>query len=77
MACLTAKPIVDGIEREFEGQLKVIRLNVQEPVGQILGQQYSFEFTPTFILFDRQGEEVWRSVGIINPNDIRELMGDL
>jgi thioredoxin-related protein len=68
---------VDGIESEFEGELKVIRLNVQEPVGQTLGRKYRFEFTPTFILFDRQGEEVWRSIGVITPSEIRDLMNDL
>jgi len=65
------------LEREFEGQLTVIRLNVQDTVGQILGRKYRFEFTPTFILIDGQGNEVWRSVGMIIPDDVRQFMSDL
>jgi thioredoxin-related protein len=67
---------VDGLEREYEGELKVIRLNIQDTVGQELGRKYKFEYTPTFIYFDSQGEEVWRSVGVTNPNDIRDLMSE-
>jgi hypothetical protein len=55
----------------------VIRLNVQDTVGQIFGRKYRFEFTPTFILIDGQGDEVWRSVGMINPDDVRQFMSDL
>lgn len=68
---------MDGIEKEFEGQLDVIRINVQDPVGQVLGRKYRFEFTPTFIFFDPHGEEIWRGVGVISPNQIRELMSEL
>jgi thioredoxin-related protein len=67
---------VDGLEREFQDKLKVIRLNIQDPVGRELGRKHNFEFTPTFIFFDSQGEEVWRSVGILNPKDIRALMSE-
>jgi thioredoxin-related protein len=73
---MTMKPIVDGIEREFEGRLKVIRLNIQEPVGQLLGRQFHFEFTPTFILFDVAGKELWRTVGAIDPKEVRRSISE-
>jgi thioredoxin-related protein len=67
---------VDGIEREFEGRLRVIRLNIQEPVGKALGRMFHFEYTPTFILFDGNGEELWRTVGAINPQDVRRALDE-
>ncbi len=70
------KPIVDGIEREFEGRLKVIRVNIQEPAGQLLGKKFRFEFTPTFIFFDADGEELWRTVGAIDPNEVRRSLDE-
>ena len=66
------KPIVDGIEQEFEGQLLVIRLNVQEEIGRELAPVYGFEFTPTFIFFDAQGNELWRSVGSLDLDRLRQ-----
>ena len=66
------KPIVDGIEQEFEGQLLVIRLNVQEEIGRELAPVFGFEFTPTFIFFDAQGNELWRSVGSLDLDRLRQ-----
>jgi thioredoxin-related protein len=66
---------VDGIEREFEGELTVIHINVQDPIGKELGQLYDFKYTPTFILLDSEGEELWRTIGAINPSEVRKSLG--
>ena len=72
---MTVKPVVDGIEREFAGRLKVIRLNVQDPAGEALSQEYGFQYTPTFILLDGDGQEIWRSVFVIEPAQLRSRLG--
>ncbi len=77
MACIAAKPIVDRIEREHQGKLAVIRINVQEPGAAPLLEQHKFQFTPTFILFDATGKEIWRSVGSIDPTRLRQLLTQL
>jgi thioredoxin-related protein len=74
---MAAKPIVDGIEREHEQQLIVIRLNVQDPVGEALLERYGFRFTPTFIFFDGAGDEIQRWVGAIDSVEVRQLLQDL
>ena len=71
---MAAKPIVDGLEEEFRGGLTVIRINVQEAGMQPLLERYNFRFTPTFILFDSEGREVFRSVGSINPEDLHRAL---
>jgi thioredoxin-related protein len=71
---MAAKPIVDGIERVHEGNLKVIRLNVQDPAGAELLERFGFRFTPTFIFFNEAGEELQRWVGGILSNEVRELV---
>ena len=73
---MAAKPIVDGIERVHEGKLKVIRLNIQEPAGEALLKRYDFRFTPTFIFFDGDGEELQRWVGGIYSAEVKELLED-
>ncbi len=73
---MAAKPIVDGIERVHEGKLKVIRLNIQEPAGEALLERYDFRFTPTFIFFDEDGEELQRWVGGIYSAEVKELLED-
>jgi thioredoxin-related protein len=65
------KPIVDGIEKEFENRLIIIRLNIQEKVGRELAPRYGFQYTPTFIFFDSKGNEVWREVGSLDVERVR------
>ena len=71
---MSVKPVVDAVEREFSGKLKVIRLNIQDSVGQVLTQEYDFQFTPTFVLLDGAGQEVWRSVFALDPARLRSWL---
>ena len=66
------KPIVDGLEQELAGKLLFIRLNIQENVGRELAPVYGFEYTPTFIFFDAQGDELWREVGSLDVERVRD-----
>jgi thiol-disulfide isomerase/thioredoxin len=74
LACTMVKPVVDGLEQELAGQVEFIRLNIQDEVGQELAPLYSFEYTPTFIFFDAQGNEVWREVGRLDPQRVRDSL---
>jgi thioredoxin-related protein len=71
---MVAKPIVDGIEREHTGSIKVIRLNVQESHSRPFMARYDFQFTPTFILLDADGNEIWRLIGSIDPQKVRQSL---
>ena len=66
------KPVVDGLEKELSGKLTVIHLNIQDSVGRELAPVYKFEYTPTFILFDAQGNELWRQVGGLDVERVRQ-----
>ncbi len=71
------KPAVDGLEQEINNEVSIgkkihfIRLNIQETVGMELAPVYDFEYTPTFIFFDAQGNEIWRTVGTFDPQKVR------
>lgn len=74
---MVAKPIVDGIEEDFRGVLTVIRINVQDAGSGPILAQYGFQFTPTFIFFDRNGEELWRTVGVVDPIQVSKTLDSL
>lgn len=65
---------MDGLENELVEQITFIRLNVQEPVGREMAPLYDFRFTPTFIFFDGDGNELWREVGRLDPQRVRESL---
>lgn len=71
---MAARPVVDGIAEDFRGRLTVIRLNVQDPVGRALAAEYAFRVTPTFILLDAQGKEVWRTMGAVYPEEVQRAL---
>jgi thioredoxin-related protein len=68
------KPVVDGLEQELGDQLQFVRLNIQDKVGMELAPVYGFQYTPTFIFFDGQGNELWRTVGKLNPQKVRDSL---
>ncbi len=71
---MASKPIVDGIEKQHADDLNVIRVNVQDDAMRPLMQTYAFQFTPTFILFDPAGDEIFRTVGAIDPEVIDKAL---
>ena len=64
------KPIVDGIEQQYKSRLNIIHLDIQSDTGRTLAVLYGFQFTPSFIFFDVQGKEVWRSIGRLDVNQV-------
>ena len=67
---------MDGLELKHQDDLVVIRLNVQSPAGKVLAERYGFQVTPTFIFFDSQGTEIWRSAGSLDANRIDQWISD-
>jgi thioredoxin-related protein len=65
---------VDELELEVGDDIHIIRLDIQETVGMELSPVYGFEFTPTFIYFDAQGNELWRMVGDFDPQLVRDTL---
>ena len=73
---MAASPVVDGIERQHAGQLIVVRLNVRGASAPTWLSRFGFLATPTFILFDASGQEMWRSMGSIEPERVAESLAD-
>jgi len=65
---------VDELELEVGDEIHIIRLNIQESLGMELAPVYGFEFTPTFIYFDAEGNELWRMVGEFDPQLVRATL---
>jgi thioredoxin 1 len=52
--CISIKPMVDKLEEEAPDRLQVIRLDIEQSPGIYLKRGKRM-FTPTFLLFDPQG----------------------
>ena len=69
------KPVVDGLEQELGNKIEIIRVDIQSPGGRELAPHYDFEYTPTFIMFDSKGNELWRSIGRLDLQKVRDAVG--
>ncbi|MCU0496217.1 MAG: thioredoxin domain-containing protein [Anaerolineae bacterium] len=59
-SCLLLRPTFDQLARDLQPEFNILRINIHSLNGRQLRQQYNFSFTPEFILFDADGNEVWR-----------------
>jgi thioredoxin-related protein len=62
---------VNGLKEEYPEELRVISVDVQSALGEDLAQEYG-SFTPTFVFFDPQGDELWRMVGTLDAERVRQ-----
>lgn len=61
--CLVARPAVDALERATRGRMAVVRVDIEAPAARLVVSRYGLRATPTYVLVDGQGTEVWRQVG--------------
>ena len=43
--------------------MAVVRVDIESPAAQRVVRRYGLRATPTYVLVDGQGREVWRQVG--------------
>ena len=65
---------MDGLERELEGQARVVRLNVLSQMGREMARRYGVRGMPTFLVFDGQGDLVGRQAGFPDRSEIKALV---
>ena len=68
---------MDGLEQEWNGEVEIMRLNVQSAEIRPLLQELNFRYTPTFILFDNSGQEIWRTNGALDSELIKAQLANL
>jgi thioredoxin 1 len=70
--CRMIAPVIEEIAEEYEGKVKVCKLNVEE--GQQTASDYGVMNIPTLIIF-KNGEVAEKIVGAIPKNDIISKLG--
>lgn len=58
-----AKPVVDGLERELNGKVRFIKVNIGDDSGAAIASRYGVRGVPAFIMLDGEGRVIYRQVG--------------
>jgi thioredoxin 1 len=72
--CQTMGPIVDSISEEYDGKVKVMKVNVDS--NPLTPSKFGIRGIPTLILF-KGGEVVDRIVGAVPRNTVENLIKKL
>lgn len=67
-------PIVDGLEQQYQGQISVRRINAAAGDGPAIMKAYRILGHPGILIFDRQGQEVKRLMGVQPVEEIEVVL---
>ncbi len=60
MTCLAARPIVDGLEKEWGQKVQFLHLEFRSRLGSEMGRQFGVGHIPAFFILDGDGRLRWR-----------------
>ena len=60
---------MDGLASKLKDDFLVVRLNIHSDLGKYVFVKYRGGMVPTFIVFDKRGNEVWRHSGSVPSLD--------
>ena len=69
--CQMLAPVLEDVANEYEGKIKVAKINVDEEPE--LAISYGVEAIPTLLLF-KNGQIINKSVGYLDKNEIIDLI---
>lgn len=72
--CLMAGPVIEELAREYEGKVKIGKLNVDE--NPQTAQKYDIMSIPTLVIF-KQGKETKRQIGFSRKDAYKGLIEEL
>ncbi|MEQ8677459.1 MAG: thioredoxin domain-containing protein [Aggregatilineales bacterium] len=73
--CIVFEPIISDLVQNIDAEFNVLRVDIHTQVGRGLREIYEFSFTPEFVLYDAEGNEVWRDHIPPTSNDLDAARG--
>jgi len=74
--CKKMQPIIDEIENEYAGKVKVVFYDVWTDAGRASGNEYGVRMIPTQVFLDREGNEIFRHQGFLPKSKIEQVLSD-
>jgi thioredoxin len=69
--CIKMKPMLEELEKEYDGKVKVIRLDINE--NKQLAKQLNIVEIPVIKIFEN-GKEIWNHNGFITKEDLKKQL---
>lgn len=72
--CKKMMPIMEAIEKEYAGQVKVVFHDVWTPAGKPYAAKYKIRVIPTQVFLDKDGKEYFRHVGFFPKEELVKIL---
>jgi len=72
--CQSAAPVVEALAAEYQGKMKVAKVNVDD--NQATASKFGVMSIPTFVFF-KDGQEVDRKVGLPSQDALKGIVDGL
>jgi thioredoxin 1 len=72
--CKMMQPIMREIEREFQGQVRVVFHDVWTPAGKPEAMKYGIQAIPTQVFLDKDGKEYFRHIGFFPKEELVKIL---
>ena len=69
--CRMVAPVLEELAKEYEGKVKVVKLNIDENQGT--ATEYGVRSIPTLILF-KDGKECERMIGVQSKDNLKQMI---
>ena len=72
--CKKMQPIMEEIEKEYKGQVKVVFYDVWTPEGKPYAYKYKIRLIPTQVFLDKDGKEYFRHQGFFPKEELVKVL---
>jgi thioredoxin 1 len=72
--CKKMQPIMEEIEKEYKGQVKVVFYDVRTPEGRPYAYKYKIRLIPTQVFLDKDGKEYFRHIGFFPKEELVKVL---
>ena len=74
--CKQMKSVMEAIEKEYAGKVKVVFHDVWTDGGKPYGEQYGIRVIPTQVFIDKNGKEIFRHEGYFPKEAVEKVLSD-
>ncbi|MFO7928060.1 MAG: thioredoxin family protein [Candidatus Humimicrobiaceae bacterium] len=72
--CDKMQPILEEIEKEYQGQVEVIFHDVKTPAGKPYIKEFGVRAIPTQVFLDKDGKEYFRHLGFFPKEEVVKVL---
>ena len=72
--CRAMQPIMNAVEQEYKGQVKIVFHDVWTPKGKEDAMKYNIRVIPTQVFLDKNGKEFFRHEGYFPKDEVVKVI---